>query len=137
MKTLIIFVLLAVIFACSTPVKVTTIKEPKVELLENTDSTEYELWVLDPGFETWFIIHLRKGYHSYHYYKMWNLRYVTDWNSRVYSGRYHKYFDIVINYEPNLDYGFDVEEKLYYYFVYVEQELNIPILFGYRHRPIY
>ena len=87
MKTILFFILLAFTFACRTPAKVTTLKEPKVELLENTDSTEYELWVLDTGFETWFVIHLRKDYHSYHYYKMWNLRYVTDWNSRFYSGR--------------------------------------------------
>ena len=137
MKTIIFILLLGFVFACKTPVKVTSVNEPQVELQENADSMEYELWVLDPQFSSWFAAHLRPGYHSLQYYRMWNLRYATDWNTRYFSGGYHNYFELPIEYDPNIDYGLEVEEELYYYFVYVEQKLKIPILFGYHPRPVY
>jgi hypothetical protein len=37
-------------------------------------------------------------------------------------------FDMLINYEPTVDYGMEVERKLYYYFRWVDTKLGIPIL---------
>ncbi len=42
-------------------------------------------------------------------------------------------FQTIIGYEPGEDYGFELNNKLFYYFQYVEQVLRIPIL---DHRPV-
>ena len=38
------------------------------------------------------------------------------------------FFQTIIGYEPNVDYGFKLNHKLFYYFQYVEHKLRIPIL---------
>lgn len=92
------------------------------------DSTEYELIVFDSGFETWYL--LKKSPvldHSIEYYKNWNRQYVDEWNYRSGTSRV---FGSPINYDLNENYPIEIERKLYYYFQYVEAELNIPILRG-------
>lgn len=92
------------------------------------DSTEYELIVFDQGFETWFLLKKSPALdHGLQYYKNWNRQYVDEWNYR--SG-ISRFFSSQIDYNPNENYPIEIEHKLYYYFQYVEQELNIPILRG-------
>lgn len=94
-----------------------------------TDSVEYELVVLDPGFETWYILHSRPSwYHTQNYYELWNRQYVTAWNTKAMSSRYSRMFESTIDYDPFTDYGLEINHKLFYYFQYVERELGIPIL---------
>jgi len=93
------------------------------------DQTEYELEVLDPGFDTWFLTQWSKAEdRSYKFYDTWNDRYVQAWNYKATTARYGRFFNSTINYDINEDYGMEVSRKLYYYFKYVEKELNIPIL---------
>jgi hypothetical protein len=93
------------------------------------DSTEYELIIFDPGFESWFITHSRPTwYHSKEYYESWNRQYVTAWNGKALSPRYARYFESTIDWDPFVDYGLELNHKLFYYFLYVERELKINIL---------
>ena len=92
------------------------------------DSTEYELLVFDQGFETWYLLKPSPALdHGIEYYKNWNSQYVNEWNYRSGTSRF---FGSPINYDRNENYPIEIEHKLYYYFQYVEQELNIPILRG-------
>jgi len=51
--------------------------EPKVNESQE-DSVEYELIVLDPGFETWYMLQNSPArYRSQEYYENWNHQYVT------------------------------------------------------------
>ncbi|MBR9997550.1 MAG: hypothetical protein KFF73_01200 [Cyclobacteriaceae bacterium] len=93
------------------------------------DKTEYEIEILDPGFNTWFMTqwNLAKD-RSYQFYDTWNDRYVQAWNYKATSSQYGRFFTSTINYDTNEDYGMEVSRELFYYFQYVENKLNIPIL---------
>lgn len=93
------------------------------------DSLEYELVVLDPGFDTWYLLQDSPArYRTQQYYENWNFQYVTAWNSLARNPRRGSFFQTIIGYEPNVDYGFELNHKLFYYFQYVEHKLGIPIL---------
>lgn len=122
----ILFILL--IFACSSN------KELSVQTTEKeieNDSISYELIVLDPGFETWFLPNSRASWNrSQDYYENWNRRYVNAWNYKEMGYRHFQLLDGYIDYNPQVDYGVEINHKLFYYFQYVEHVLNIPIIHG-------
>lgn len=93
------------------------------------DKEEYELLVLDPGFETWFVTTWSPASdRPLDYYRMWNHRYVNAWNYKATHPHSYELFDNTIQYDPTANYGMEVERKLYYYFRWVDTELKIPIL---------
>ena len=94
-----------------------------------SDTVEYELIIFDTGFDTWYVSHSKPTwYHSQDYYETWNKQYVTFWNSKAMSPNLYKFFDTVIDYNPGIDYGLELNHKLFYYFQYVEKALKIDIL---------
>ena len=128
MKTLgIIGFLLVMLCACSSQkdiVKISSAKQVAVN-----DSTEYELLVLDPQFETWFLTNYSPAKdHSNAYYQSWNNQYVSDWNYHYMAGHYPRIFENYIEYDDFTDYGIELNRKLYYYFRYVETYLKVPVL---------
>jgi len=88
------------------------------------DSTEYELIIIDPGFEVWLAQQHPKEYYSQYYYESWNRLYVPEWNYRYFSNKYHGEYDSYIDYNPKINYGLDLNYKLYYYFKYFEETHN-------------
>lgn len=123
-----IFVVLLLFFSCSVPKGVVTL-EPNNGNTEQEDSVEYELIVLDTGFETWYLLHDSPArYRSQQYYEGWNRQYVLAWNAYASQPGRRSFFQSIIGYEPNVDYGFELNHKLFHYFQYVEQVLKIPIL---------
>ncbi len=108
------FVILIGLFSCGTTSKA---DKERIQKTETNDSTEYELVVFDTGFETWFQQRSKPSwYHSKPFYKTWNQRYVNEWNARVRTGK--RGYDTEINYNPTIDYGIELEHKLYYFFKY-------------------
>ncbi len=108
------FVILTGLFSCGTTAS--TDKE-HIKKTETNDSTEYELVVFDTGFETWFLQRSKPSwYHSKSFYKTWNQRFANEWNARVRTGK--QGYDTEINYNPTIDYGIELEHKLYYFFKY-------------------
>ena len=98
-----------------------------IDIKQNED--EYEVMVLDPGFETWFATTWSPAKdRSQEYYSSWNQQYVTEWNYKASRPSTAKFFNDFINYDPTVRYGIDVERKLFYYFRWVETQLGIPIL---------
>jgi len=96
------------------------------QLAEN-DSTEYELIILDPGFDSWFVTrNFKATARSETYYKHWNQFYVSEWNRLFYQG--HPYFENSIDYDYTEDYGFDLNYKLYHYFLYTEEVTGIKLV---------
>lgn len=106
---------------------------PGVALLDNTsaesDTLTYEVIVFDPGFEGWYLLHSKPlQYHSQTWLESRNRQYVTEWNARVTGGNQSGFFESYIDYRPDLDYGLEVNHRLFYYFQYVEIKLGIPII---------
>ncbi len=121
---------LVMVWACTSHRGLVDIKKnPQKEELQ--DSIEYELITFDTKFETWYSIHNSPAtYRLKEYYESWNRRYVSEWNNKAMTGAHNHFFETIVGYEPTTDYGFELNHKLFYYFLYVEQVLKIPILDG-------
>ena len=130
MKTLVVIVFLLVVMgACASQKDIVNITP--TNQFADKDSTEYELIVLDPPFETWYLTNYSPAKdHSNEYYHSWNIQYVVDWNYRYRLGHLPEVFENYIDYDSNVDYGIELNRKLYYYFRYVETYLKVPILMG-------
>jgi len=95
------------------------------------DSVEYELIVLDPGYETFLATQKPASFFSQEYYETWNYRYVTEWNMRHDNPlRYDGLYETNIYYDPFTDYGLDLNYRLYYYFRFFEEKNGVKLLPG-------
>jgi hypothetical protein len=118
------------ILSCSIQKRAAIIESNDIETLEQ-DSTEYELETFDPKFETWYQLHDSPAlYRSQQYYESWNRQYVTVWNYNATDSRKSWFFEPIIGYDPTIDYGFELNHELFYYFQYVEHVLKIQIMSG-------
>ena len=131
MKTFIFIILLSMIFSLNTsPQEKAKQTKNKAEITQVNDSLEYELLVFDAGFETYLAkLPYSKDFYSNDYYKSWNIRYVTEWNVRAmnpvkYGGMYENQLD----FRSDIDYGFDLNFKLYHYFQFFEQENRVSLI---------
>ncbi|WMI65511.1 DUF6146 family protein [Aestuariibaculum sp. YM273] len=87
------------------------------------DDLEYEIIIIEPGFNAWLVSRAKpEGFYSQQYLENKNRLYVTEWNSRVLQPqRYNSnLYEIQIDYQPQIDYGYEVNYKLYNYFIYFQ-----------------
>lgn len=100
------------------------------------DSLEYEIIIMDSGFNSWLAGTARpRGYYSESYLEGRNQQYVTEWNSRVSQPqRYHNLYEMRIDYNPLIHYGYEVNYLLYNYMIYF-QMANNQQLTGFAPRP--
>lgn len=99
-----------------------------IKIDSKNDSTEYQLLIIDPGFESWLAIQKPISFYSNDYYGNWNLRYVSEWNYLYNSGRYPQYVESYVDYRAGVNYGVDLNYKLYYYFQYFEKKNKISLV---------
>ena len=105
--------------------------EPTDEPEAVEDSLQYELIVFDAKFETWYAFHNNPSqYRSQRYYENWNRQYVNAWNYNSTQPGKRSFFEPIVGWEPIIDYGFELNHKLFYYFLYVERVLKIEIMPG-------
>jgi len=97
---------------------------------ENADSTEYELLVFDPSFETFLATQpYPEWYYSDDYYRNLNIQYVSEWNYRHDNPLvYGNFYETKIDYNPNVDYGLELNYRLYQYFRFIEKEYGIVLI---------
>jgi len=90
------------------------------------DSLEYEVIIIDPGFNTWLASRARpRNYYSLPYLENKNLFWVTEWNIRASNAlRYGDLYQMRIDYSPQIRYGYEVNYLLYNYLVYFQQSNN-------------
>lgn len=99
--------------------------EEKVEIKD--DETEYEIIIIEPGFFTWLQSIARpEGYYSQSFLENRNQLLVINWNQRVLQPQQFNpsLYELQINYDPNIDYGYEVNYKLYNYFIYFQRKYN-------------
>ena len=91
------------------------------------DSLEYEIIIIEPGF-TAFINSIARpqGYYSQTYLENKNRFLVQDYNARVRNPQQFNpnLYIQEINYDPDTNYGYEVNYLLYYYFVFFSREYN-------------
>ena len=122
-------ILIIVVCSCS------TVKEgskPSAKLTQSgNDSTEYELIIIDPRFDTWYALNYSPAKDRFNeYYRSKNLVAVINWNDYYRNGRYGKVIDSYIDYQPSVDYGIEVNRKLYWYFQYIVESYEIHLFGG-------
>ena len=112
MKNLIIAVfVLLIAWSCAPSHQVAATAKPPVI---KTDSTEYEVIVIDPEFDHWYLIHFTpaKDY-SNSYYRAKNQVGVSNWNDYFIRNLYPKIIDSSIVYDNSIDYGIEVNRSKY------------------------
>ena len=131
MKT-IIYILIICCFAisCNTTKLTTSNKNEALEITKlsdtvsiSNDALEYEIIIIEPGFNAWLASTARpEGFYTQQYLENRNYQYVIEWNQRVLQPqRYNpNLYEMQIDYQPNIDYGYDVNYKLYNYFIFFQ-----------------
>jgi hypothetical protein len=112
------------VWACS-PVK--DASKSSATLTQNSqDSTEYEILIIDSKFDQWYSFNYSpaKDY-SNDYYRTKNLIAVGNWNDYYRAVRYSQVIDSYIDYRPDIDYGIEVNRKLFWYFKYINNNYKI------------
>jgi len=121
---------LLLLFSCSSQKKAIR-EESKSDNEKVVESVEYGMKTVDTKFASWYLENNDQNlYRSQKYYEDWNIKYVTVWNRRVLSSQRSRIFESSIEYSPSIDYGFDLNHQLFYYFQYVENVLKIKIMQG-------
>jgi hypothetical protein len=125
MKLSFVFGIMAlVVWACS-PVR--EVSKTSATLTQNSkDTTEYEIIIVDIGFDTWYLTNYSEAKdRSNEYYRYKNMVAVANWNDYYHLGRYDRVIESYIDYRPGIDYGIELNRKLFWYFKYVKSEYGI------------
>ncbi len=91
----------------------------------SNDKVEYEITIIEPGFATWLQSIARpEGYYGQSFLENRNRIWVVNWNQRVLQPTLYDsgLYEMQIDYRPNIDYGYEVNYKLYNYFVYFQRK---------------
>ena len=86
------------------------------------DSLEYEVIIIDPGFSTWLASRARaRGYYGQPYLENKNKLWVMEWNTRTMDPiRWKGLYQMPIDYNANINYGYEVNYLLFNYLVYFQ-----------------
>lgn len=134
MKHTFVFILLiSLAFSCNSTKPIVDAKKPQTEYNDEdkvtiaNEALEYEIIIIEPGFNAWLASTARpEGFYSQSFLESRNLIYVTEWNARVSQPtRFNpNLYEMRIDYQPSIDYGYEVNYKLYNYFIYFQLKYN-------------
>jgi len=136
-QILILFSIGLFIWSCSSsPVKnISTEKEEPVVIAN--DSLEYEVIIIDPGFNLYLnsIAHPR-GFYSQNHLENKNNIFIINWNMRARNpSQYNSsIYENVIDWDRNIDYGYEVNYKIFNYFMFAQQKYKMNLGYGYSGR---
>lgn len=86
--------------------------------------TEYDLKILDLGYESFLATQPSAETFSINFLKNKNQRYVSTWNQRFLTNNSNIY-ETSIDYDSQIYYGLDFEYKLYMFFKFIEHKHRI------------
>ncbi len=87
------------------------------------DELEYEIIIIEPGFNAWLVSRAQpRKYYNQIFLESRNRILVMEWNQRVLQPQKYRrsLYEWQINYDPNIDYGYEVNYLLYNYFLYFQ-----------------
>ncbi|MDT0685608.1 DUF6146 family protein [Autumnicola psychrophila] len=129
MKNIIYVLLLGLfIYSCGSSKRSMRLANAKNDTVRiANDSLEYEIIIIEPGFNLFInSIAQPEGYYSQNYLENKNRQLVIEYNNRVMQPQRFdpNLYVNEINYEPRIDYGYEVNYLLYNYFVYFSRQYN-------------
>ena len=129
-KILPIVILIILIVSCKSYNSSQTINNGNDSLLVendtvyiNSDEYDYEIIIIEPGFNAWLAGTARpRGFHTQSWLEDRNVFLVQAWNQR--NLQPHVYdpnlYQLRIDYDSRTDYGYEINYKLYNYFLYFQ-----------------
>ncbi len=122
-------------WGCSSlPANNKIIKKEEPVIITN-ENLAYEIIIIDAGF-TSFLNSIAKpeGHYSQNYIEARNRVWVSEWNNRA---RNHSQFNAniyenIVDYQSTIDYGYEVNYKLFNYFLFAQQKYKINLGGGFR-----
>lgn len=124
---LLLFLVFSILIACNVSQdKKSFDKNPKLEndtVRISNDAIEYEVIIIDGGFTSWFNSYAKpRNYYSQSYLEARNRVWVLEWNRRaMLPWQYNSnLYEMTIDYQTNIDYGYEVNYMLYNYLVYFQ-----------------
>ncbi|WP_115461849.1 DUF6146 family protein [Winogradskyella aurantiaca] len=103
--------------------------EESVNKIENdtvsiaNEDVGYEIIIIEPGFNAFLKGTARQeGYYDQSLLESRNSLFVRQWNIRVTQPNNYdpNLYEMPINYDPHIDYGYEVNYKLYNYFIFFQ-----------------
>jgi hypothetical protein len=91
----------------------------------------YDIIIIEPGFAVWLLSQQPKENFTSDLLAIRNRLFVAEWNRRVQQPtRYRKLnlYEQEINYFPTVDYGLEVNYKLFMYFKFFQEKYNQNLL---------
>ncbi|WP_291867487.1 DUF6146 family protein [Maribacter sp.] len=134
--TIVIGLISFLIWSCNSTSKAISISDKEKTAFTQTkgdtitissDKTEYEITIIESGYNFWLQSTAKaKGYYSQSYMENRNQIYVAEWNRRVLQPQVYdsNLYELQIDYQAHIDYGYDVNYKLYNYFIYFQRKYN-------------
>lgn len=127
-----ILLILLTILACKTTKSAVSNSEKFVAAKNDTirianDSLQYEVIIIDAGFSTWLASRAYpRNYHSQSYLENKNRVYINEWNSRAMQTMSYNpnLYGMSINYDSNINYGYEVNYLIYNYMIYFQNTFN-------------
>lgn len=114
-----ILVLIIFMTGCKTQQSTSSANKDTVRIAN--DELEYEVIIIDPGFTSWLKTRARpRNYHSQQFLEEKNRIWIIEWNNRVQQPMYNNLYQMTIDYDRNIDYGYEVNYLLYNYLVYFQ-----------------
>lgn len=91
------------------------------------DSLEYEIIIIDPGFTNYLVTAKPESYYNQNSLETRNRVMVMEWNNRFRNPtRFNPdIYENEIDYQPNIDYGMEVNYKLYQYFQFAQKKYGM------------
>jgi hypothetical protein len=130
MKTFLLLLALSLaIYSCGSGNKMNSVSS---EISKNdtikieNDSLEYKIIIIETGFNSWLFSQPPRGFYGQSKLENSNQQFVSEYNARVLqSNRFPRnLYERQIDYDPTIDYGYEVNYLLYNYFVFFQQKYN-------------
>ncbi len=126
----------AIAFSCNSSKQIPSKKTDNEQIAKTTvndtvkitnEELEYEIIIIDPGYVSFLAGQAQpEGFYTQQYMENRNRIYVMNWNQRVMQPQLFdpNLYELQINYDQNIDYGYEVNYKLYNYFIFFQMRYN-------------
>lgn len=124
------FIIAILIIGCATTQNTTDSGNTSTEAGDTiriaNDSLEYEIIIIEPGFNTWLLTQPPRGYYEQFWLENRNIIRVNEYNRRVANTSVYdpQVYIQPIEYRSTLDYGYEVNYLLYNWFEFFEERYN-------------
>lgn len=129
------FTVSLLLWACGSA-SINKTKTPKEEpVVIANDSLEYQIIIIDIGFTAYLAsIAKPEGFYSQSYMESRNIFWVSNWNQRALSPSSFNQtiYENRIDYQAGIDYGYEVNYKLFNYFLFAQRKYKMNLGGGFR-----